>query len=427
MKQSILKRILFIAIILLILTYFGVTLFRGNLDTDKMIDTEIAASYSYNDSITADAVVVRDETLIEYDGSKVLYYTVNDGDIVSVGSDVAYVFSNEEDALNYNRIRELTEDIETLESLNVSDGNIQSDYSAVDKQIDHNLKNTILAVNSNLPSEINTSSDNLVYSINQRKIITGEITNFDDQIALLQSELAEYESLGTTYSDVITTDKSGYFVSFADGYESKFDYATITDMTVDNFSIDVEPDTVSENTIGKIVSGLNWYVVVKVSADDALLLSHSDKDMTVSFPESTCNDIPATLVSLNQASKKSEAVAVFKCNYMNTPISHLRTESVKIDVNSYSGIRISKDAVHFDYINTIDSEGNEISKNVQGVYVLIGSELKFKEIDILYSGTDFVIANDNPPDGAILGDETVQLNDEVVIQGEELYDGKIVK
>lgn len=428
MKASILKRIGLIALAVFIVAYFSVMLYRGNINTGSMIDTEIASKYSYNENITASGFIARNETLLTYDGSKVLYYTVSDGDIVGVGAEVALVFANETDALNYKKVNEINKEIEVLQSLNTSHGNANTDFSAVDKQIELNLTNIISAVNSNSASSIASSGDSLIYSINQRQIVTGEVKNFNEKIASLNAEAEKYRQAGSDYIDVITTDTSGYFVASADGYENVLDYETVPTLTVDEFSKERKPAAVSDNTIGKIVSGLNWYVVCELSADDALTLSHSNVDITLSFPNTTCSDIPATLIALNQASKSTEGVAVFKCNYMNTPLSHLRNETIQITVNSFTGIRVSKEALHDDYVDVQNSSNpNGEQKKVQGVYTVRGSELVFKEISILYAGKDFVIADDSPEEGVLISGETIELNDEIVVRGEDLYNGKIIK
>lgn len=412
--------------IVIVVAVFVFAVINANINTGNIVDTEIAKRYTFNENITASANVVRKESLLSYDGSKVLYYTVNDGDIVSAGSEVALVFANETDALNYNRISEINKQIQILEELNTSHENVNTDFSAVDKQIELNLKNMISAVNSNSPIDISTSGNNLVYSINQRQIITGAVSGFDEQIAVLKEEARNYQQNGGTYTDAIKSELGGYFVASADGYEGLIDYDTVAELTLDDLQTELNPKEVSENTIGKIVSGLNWYVVCKLSADDALTLSHSNVYPTLTFPNTTCKDIPAELVALNQTSKQADAVAVFRCNYMNTPISHLRNETVQITVNSYTGLRISKDALHDDYVVPYGDDGSELKK-VQGVYVKHGSQLEFKEVSILYAGSDFVIINETPEEGVLISGETLKLNDEVVIGGDDLFEGKDVQ
>ncbi len=405
---------------------FVFSLINANIKTGGIVDTEIAKRYTYKENITASSDIVRKETLLSYDGSKVLYYTVQDGDIVSAGSEVALVFANETDALNYNRINEINKQIQILEELNTSYENVNTDFSAVDKQIELNLKNMISAVNSNSTSQIDTCADNLVYSINQRQVITGAVTGFDEQIAHLKEEARKCQQQGGTYIDAIKTNTGGYFVASADGYEGLIDYDKVTELTVEDMKSDLAPNKVSDNTIGKIVSGLNWYVVCELSADDALTLSHSNVYPTLSFPNTTCTDIPADLAALNQSSKQSDAVAVFRCNYMNTPISHLRNETVQITVNSYTGLRVSKEALHDDYVEVAGDNSGE-KQRVQGVYVKHGNQLDFKEVSILYAGADFVIIDETPEEGILVSGETLKLNDEVVISGDDLFEGKDVQ
>lgn len=405
---------------------FVFTLINANIKSGGIVDTEIAKRYTYKENITASSNIVRNETLLSYDGSKVLYYTVQDGDIVSAGSEVALVFANETDALNYNKINEINKQIKILEDLNTSYENVNTDFSAVDKQIELNLKNMISAVNCNSPEQIHSCADNLLYSINQRQIITGNVKGFDEQISSLKEEARKYQQQGGTYIDAVKTDKGGYFVASADGYEGLIDYNKVTELTVEDMKSELTPNKVSDNTIGKIVSGLNWYVVCELSADDALTLSHSNVYPTLSFPNTTCTDIPADLTALNQSSKQSDAVAVFRCNYMNTPISHLRNETVQITVNSYTGLRVSKEAIHDDYVYVSGSD-NEQKQRVQGVYVKHGNQLDFKEVSILYAGTDFVIIDESPEEGILISGDTLKLNDEVVISGDDLFEGKDVQ
>ena len=110
---------------------------------------------------------------------------------------------------------------------------------------------------------------------------------------------------------------------------------------------------------------------------------------------------------------------------MNSPISHLRNETVQITVNSYTGLRISKSAIHDGNVEVADGSG-EIQR-VQGVYVRHGSQLEFKEVSIMYAGPDFVIIDETPDEGILVSGETLKLNDEVVIKGEDLFEGKNVQ
>ncbi len=425
MKNKVIKILCIAVLSILFVAYFYQMIKSADINIDSIIETEHAVNYTYSENISANGIVVRDEELLSYATDDVLYYTVNDGDTVSANSTVAYVFSDEESALNYKRIEEINDEIAVLEELNNLGQNSSTDFSAIDKEIKHNLDKLISCVNSNSLRELSSCSDDLVFSINQRQIITGEVEDFNSQISALQSERTSIDASGVV-NEVVTNTKAGYFVSTTDGYEKTYNYDNIKSMTVSQFDTKKKPVVLGDDVIGKIVIGPNWFVACKITADDAISLSHANSTIRLSFPNSSCHDIPARCVAVNQVNKQSDAIAVFACNYMNSAISHLRNESVLISINNYSGLRISKDAIHDDFVVIEDSPTDE-KKKVQGVYVLTGNELVFKEISIIYSANDFVIIDDTPDNEKLISGETVSLNDSIVVRGEDLYAGKVIE
>lgn len=428
MKKEIFKKIFFVAVIFVTLIYVVSVLVNANMNNSNELETEIAVKYDYSESISANAVIVREETLINNSvANGVEYYMVNDGDKVAVGTVVAKIFADENDALYHNKVQEIDDKIAVLQSLNTPYDNVSTD-SAVDSQIYLNINSLLKAVNTGNFKDRDNAAKSLVYSINQRQRIIGTVTDFNTEIQALQQEKAEYTS-GGGYIAEIRAPKSGYFVAEVDGYENVFDYDHVSELTVSDLTRSYVPENVSQSSAGKIVSGLDWYIVCKLSADDALSLSHSESYPSIVFSSASDEPVPVDLVALNQASKKDEAVAVFSCNYMNSSLSCLRNESVQIVINSVEGVRISKAALHDDYVDVVDAEGEPTGERarVQGVYILHGSELLFREVSVVYAGSDFVIVDINPASAILKSGETIIINDEVVIKGDDLYDGKIIK
>lgn len=91
-----------------------------------------------------------------------------------------------------------------------------------------------------------------------------------------------------------------------------------------------------------MVSGLNWYVVCKVSGTDSLQLEIGEKVDGITMPFASTGSIPAKVVAINQESRQSDAVVVLECSYMNNELSKVRKESVQIAVNTHSGIMVNK-------------------------------------------------------------------------------------
>lgn len=429
MKKEILKKIGLLALAFAVIIYVVVTAVNANMKNSNDLTTEIAVEYNYSESISSDAFIVREETVVTNNvADGVEYYIVEDGDKVAIGTAVAKIFSDETDALFYNKVKKIDEKIAVLESLNTPYDNVATD-AAVDSQIYLNITSLLDSVNSGEFYDRSSAIDSLVYSINQRQRIIGTVSDFNNEIRNLQQERAKYAEAGADSIAELTSPKAGYFVADVDGYENAFDYDSVLDLSVEDLSKDIKPESVSKNAVGKIISGLDWYIVCKLSADDALSLSHSESSPEIIFASASDTPVPVELVTLNQATKQSEAVAIFKCNYMNTTLSSLREESVQININNFEGVRLSKDALHDDYVDVIDSEGEPTGEKarVQGVYILHGSEMLFREVSVIFAGKDFVIVDINPDSAILKSDKTIIINDEVVIKGENLYDGKIVK
>ena len=189
---------------------------------------------------------------------------------------------------------------------------------------------------------------------------------------------------------------------------------------------DINPD----DYIGKIINGVNWYLLCPVTRDQATALSHADQNIKIRLPSAVDGEIPAKILHVNNVTNSDRAVAVIQCNYMNDALSKLRRENVEIIVNEYEGLKISKAALHDDDITytVTDDAGNDTQKTerVQGVYVAYGAELVFKQVAITYAGDEYIICNEEPEPGVLLNGTTVSLYDKVVVEGGDLFNGKII-
>lgn len=200
-------------------------------------------------------------------------------------------------------------------------------------------------------------------------------------------------------------------------------------MTVSDLE-NVKQTKVSDNVAGKVVSGLKWYVACKVTADEATRLSLWDGSATVLFSDASSESIPAVIKRIYQKTKNSDALLILECDYMNPDLAQARQEPIEIGLGTYTGLRISKKAIHDDYVTktTYDENDNKHTEQVkvQGVYVLHGSEVRFRQISILYADDDYVICDPDPDSKELVNGTTVELYDRVILEGDDLYDGKVI-
>ena len=426
MDKLLFRRILMIALSVLAVVYAAYLLISTNF---KMYPTENAVQTTVTDKIYSNGFIIRDENMIQNNTSGVLSYTVHDGDEVKAGGEIAKSYANDDDAASQSKISALQEQLSDLQTLQKTStaGNIGID--TINNNINNNIISQIHSINDGDLVNIDNVTNNLLYSINQRQIYTGKATNFNDRISELQAEIAALEGKTGKSTGNITTEKSGCFLSHCDGYENALDYNNLDRLTLSDLD-NVKQTKVSGNIAGKVVTGLKWYVACKVTADEATRLSLWDGSATVLFSDASSESIPATIKRIYQESKDSDALLILECDYMNSDLAQARQEPIEIGLGSYTGLRISKKAIHDDYVTktTYDDNDNKHTEQVkvQGVYVLHGSEVRFKQISILYADDDYVICDPEPDSKDLVDGTTVELYDQVILEGDDLYDGKVV-
>ncbi|MCR5635936.1 MAG: hypothetical protein K6F76_01975 [Clostridiales bacterium] len=394
----------------------------------SMIVTEKVYSSRVAESIDASCLVLRQEQPIASSDSGFVSYTVNDGEKVNSTSVVAKVFSSQTATTTGLESEREKNELASLKKLNDGLKRISVGINVVESQITTSLCNYNTAVINGDYSELFDLRNNIMYYINERKYLTGEVKNFDDRVNYLKDKLSSYSSGAAGNYAEIPVGKSGIFSSYCDGYEDCFDYKSIEKMTIDDYQT-ISKKTVAKNTIGKVITEFEWYVVCPVTSQEALRLNSSSGKVYITFTSSSFDKVPAQLVKINQKNKNTNGLAVFKCSEINSHLVNLRNEDIRIDINYYEGLRIPKKAIRTAEVEvkTTDSEGNEYKKmqKVQGVYIKYAKELMFREISIIYSSSNYVICDANP-EQILTEYGTIRLYDDVVTQGADLYDGKIV-
>ena len=94
---------------------------------------------------------------------------------------------------------------------------------------------------------------------------------------------------------------------------------------------------------------------------------------------------------------------------MDSDLANLRKEKAQLAFNEYKGLKISPTAIRVN------------DKGEKGVYVKTGNIIRFKKANVLYSSSDVIIAENKR--GA---QGYVKLYDDIVVEGTDLYDGKII-
>lgn len=426
MDKLLFKRILIAALSILAVVYVVYLLVSSNFD---VYPTENAVQVTVNDTIHSNGFIIRDEAVIENNAGGVLSYSLDDGEAVKSSGEIAKIYSTDSDAAAQSKADILEEKVNSLKNLqNVNAGNTTG-IDTINNDINNGIISFYNLINNNDITKIGDNINSLITSINQQQVYTGKIDNFDAKIAELESQISTLRNTSGKSIGTISAPKAGYFSAHCDGYENSIKFTDIDKIKLKDLE-NVKSSDISNSFVGKVVNDVEWYIACKVTADEATDLNIWDGDATVLFSNASSETIPATIERVYQETKDSDGILILKCNYMDSELINTRNEPIEIGLGTYTGLRISKKAIHDDIVTktTTDEDGNKHTeeKKVQGVYVLYGNEMNFKQISILYAEDDYVICDTNPDSELLFNGETISLYDKVIVEGEGMYDGKVI-
>ncbi|MFQ8638947.1 MAG: HlyD family efflux transporter periplasmic adaptor subunit [Acutalibacteraceae bacterium] len=434
MNNPLIRKIGATAVAVLLLIYVG---YQVYLSQYTGLKTEAATYSTVSESIDTTGFIIRDEEVISSSYSGVLNYTVDDGEKVAEGGAIAEIYPTEEDAAVQNRIARIDDELNRLSALETPSDSTASNPKLIGSQISKKITSILGALKSGSMSDVTDERNDLQLLLSQRQVVTGKESSGDyaahvnelheERIALTQSASA---SIGT-----VSSPAAGYFIRSVDGYENAVSLDDVTSLSVSDVRAleEEEPAGTDTESIGKVAKDFNWYIACILTENDLVRLDRTTK-VTVEMPFATVEQIPAEVVKINRDSETGEAAVILKCTYMNSDLASARMETLRINISSYSGVLVPESAVHFADVvaHETDEDGNEVDvtyENIRGVYVKSGSRLRFVQIfsDATINGYAIckVSLSTEEREQLVTGD-TIQLYDEVVVEGTDLYDGKML-
>lgn len=426
-KRPPLGKIFGVLVTVFILIYISVLVYTSNL---TMIETEEAEIFEVNDYLEVEAVAVRCEEYVQSKKDGILAYVLDDGENVNVGGTVAKLFSNESDVNNWQEYNRINENLTVLKQLSNAENSMFIDLDTIDLQIKAGMIDFKTSLMRNRFDDADDSKLDLMQLFNKRMVITGGAADFSQRISELENELKSID-ISDSIGDV-KSPKSGVFVSETDGYEKSVDYKSIMNLMPSDIE-NIQAKDPPSDAVGKVITTLNWYLLCPLTNEQALTVSTGNSNVDISIPKVISGTIPGTVEAINQNSKTEGGLLIIKCDYMNSDLTDIRRENISIRTKTYSGLKINRSAIHEDYVTVTDYDengnttGEPHKEKVQGVYVLYGRKLSFVPVNIIYSCKEFVLCDPDTASPALPTGETISLHDEIVVQGKDLYDGKIIK
>ncbi len=373
------------------------------------IATETAYSYTHTEEISFDGVFLRDETVVYNTGSGVLSYECTDGAKVGRSSVIARRYKNESDIEYRRQIDELSEQITVLEEAQMLMGTDNSQLDSITSQISEQHSAIMDCLIDEDYQGAAALKNSLLGALCKREITRSDTEiGYADKIAEFEAEVQRLESRISGDETEVFAGGSGFFVSNADGYEGKLNFADAENISAAKIKeVIAKPElTVANGTVGKLIAEYSWRAAGIV---DAKSLEGYYEGSTVQLRIGSSSDtVEASIVSVAPAAD-GESVYVFECDRLTEESVSGRVAPIKIVLNTYGGIRVPRDAIRYN-----DAEE-------RGVYVLKAKTLVFQKINVIYWGDNYVICSNETEDGYL------KLYDEIVTEGKDLYEGKTVE
>lgn len=367
--------------------------------------TEIAVLYTMADSVELPGFVMFDAINVPGEGN--LGYLVEDGERVSEGAVIAEKYTDDSQSAAREQLIRLQNNIDLLTKSQNSAG---SDLTLLTTQTKTALYNLLDQLDTASYSGMQDAESEFLLAQNRLQISTGQTSGFQSTIAELEAErdtvAAQLEGLET-----ITAEENGYFISAASAMPLDLEEQTLADATPAQIQelLAQGGSTSTASLAGRIVEGFSWRFYTVCDQDTAERFD-GVTNVRISIPGKEETPLEATVSSVELDEESGLAKIVIECQTINSDVLRLGQETAKIDLQTYQGLRIDKDALHI-----VDGE--------KGVYVKYGDLQRFRKIQILYEDDTYMLV---PSDGSVGGDSEVRLYDEVIVEGSNLQDGGLI-
>lgn len=413
--------------------------------------TQTAILQSVEAGIDTDVFIVRDEKCLnKINSDKVTVSMVDDGERVAENEIIAACFDSQQEADDFKKLDLYKKELSRYLTLSSQEKINISDIATFDNDTNTLFEKYIKGVNSDDFSLATECVNEFCEKLTSRQAGMGQEVNLKKTIDQINAKIYK---LGKVNPKYIYSDSTGYYVNGVDGFENQIKYQDVLNITPKQIKDAMKNNNKSSNSYaGKIINNFNWYMVCVVTAKDVQDLEVGD-GVTVQFKNSASLEERVEIAAINMQDNDNVAL-VLRCNNVTTSLFSFRCEKVKIVTEKLEGYKINKDAVR-----TVNGQN--------GVYVLRGKIINFRNIDIIYTASDYVLVMtyddknqqiiDNKEklkeeklksnskksqryteeSGNIISSESihspsmsidnyVRLYDEVIIKGSDLQDGKLI-
>ncbi|MCR5457933.1 MAG: hypothetical protein K6F14_07640 [Clostridiales bacterium] len=395
-----LRLAIIIAVALIAIVYISYHIFNAV----KPALTLNAARYeTFTKSESINGYIFKDDELIVSPYAGYVEYLFKDGERLSAKSVIANVYPNAT-SQQYEFLMYLNDVIDILETCRINSNVALSEIT--DK----------ISVQQKLINEKSSEGDADWIVKNQaelerlqsiKSVILDGKTDMSSELALYKNQREiQISTMGACYP--ITTEESGYFFRYFDGYEGQLttDKSGSSPSAFEQYESSISK-SVSVNAIGSIVRNISWYYECLVDIDKSEKYIQ-DSYYNITF-EGKDKPIRMHLSKKSVDRQKGKAVLTFSSSVINSEFDMNRMCGASVVTESATGLKIKIEDVY-------------IVDGVSCVYIFNEGVASLREINIIFEMGGYYLVDRNTTGKY----KILNLNDLVITNQSNLYDGKVV-
>lgn len=381
-------------------------------------------TYTANDSVMAEGLVVREALLLPAQNG-ILEVTRAEGEKVGKGQQVALVYQNTTAQANQSHIEELEMDIRLLEEAIAQSGGLESAA-----QLDEEILQAVVDLRSSYAlgdcTQLRSQVMGVKSSVLKRGYTYGEgLTSADltARLRQLKTELAVLTQQSARATTRVTAPVPGVFSSLVDGYEFRLTPESVYQLTPASLQELIDnPAGEDSGSVGKLLTSDTWYFAANLPQESAARLEEGDT-ATLRFSGELNRDVNMNVDRIGPT-EGERTLVVFSSNRYLTLTTLLRHQTVELIFESWSGLRIPKEALHLEAVplpgDSSSSSAETVNKLV--VYALINGRSEMREVEIIHEGADYYVVR---PVGS--GRKLLRDGDTIITAATGLQDGLLLE
>lgn len=411
LRSPMARKILLAVIAVLILTFclYQIYMLR---DHRVLAKTETALTRTISRTVDTDGFVLRAETVVNCDRNGTVVPCQPNGSKIGVGDTVARIYASPQSAEKYLEYSVLQDEIAYYQSISqVSGSSVPVGMEIYNANILSRLLTFEDTLEKNALSSLSAKMRELAADITRKQAAVGKPVDVEAKLSALTTRAESLQSQLAGCTEV-PAEAAGYYVNETDGYESVGDYDAVTGISADGVRdlLGAKPKKAAKN-VGKLITQFNWYLVCCVPADRIEGLEAGAR-VKIYFPDSFEDPLTMKVKAINPSENGEDVAVVFVSDLMDEQLASLRNVRIRIRIEEYTGYAVNKNA-----LRTVNTDG----KDEVGVYVQLGNIAKFRKVEIVYADDNVVLASNEKDENGYL-----RLYDEIITEGTDLYDGKII-